>query len=402
MKTKVLILSILASVLLFACSSKPKEPTVKVEKTLSFETREVDIHYRNIGTYFDKQRNEDIIYFYVKDQNTLKRFRLLSGELLDTVYLDMNKNPMTSEDRIHYFSVFAHDTILTISSNLSSYQKQKFISFDSKGEIFHVKHVNDLLPDSLKNIVPFYFLRNPNSFSKNNFFLNFGLSGDYIEKYGTDCITENNCIPSTYNQISLNLLPACVNVKNLYSDTTKLYMVLNDYFHKHYQNTNLYIEVNFFFTHNNNLYIYTRQHNKISIYDSDTYEHIKDIAITSKHTSIGNKRTLDEEINDAPYEMRGSIADFYYNENRAQYFVIIEHAIEGRNYADGHKVDYGPFSVIIYDKNFENPIEYFIPEGKYYRLGTYMTSEGLIWQRKYENLTKDNYGTQTFDLLSFE
>lgn len=161
---------------------------------------------------------------------------------------------------------------------------------------------------------------------------------------------------------------------------------------------------------NNTFYSIALSKGIIYAYDIDSFDLIRTIKIDSKYTSNGflpEKVTADEADFDKKFEIEtekeclaGLIMKMFFI--NGQYYIIVSHELNSiQDWDRFHEGDYRPFSVIIYDENFENQKEYMFEADTYAFRNSFVTKEGLWIQRKPENLNRENYGTQTFDLFKF-
>jgi hypothetical protein len=205
-------------------------------------------------------------------------------------------------------------------------------------------------------------------------------------------------------------------LNNFLTDTPSTKLFLSDYYKTNYIEGDMtsdgFMNGTYFFTTKDNLYIMNSCSGKITMFDKKDYKQIKEVKVSSKYTKVGLEPhycTSGDYVSDAykvleyaSYAYGPKIDRLFFNEKAKQHYVILTHELkdieEWKNYNNG---DYRPFSVIIYDENFENPKEYAFEAHTYIARNCFMSQEGLWMQRKPEQLTKENYGTQTFDLLKF-
>ncbi|MDR2684155.1 MAG: DUF4221 family protein, partial [Prevotellaceae bacterium] len=100
-------------------------------------------------------------------------------------------------------------------------------------------------------------------------------------------------------------------------------------------------------------------------------------------------------------KLRACVQNIFYDKSREKYYVLVGHKLKNIEEFNKYEYDYRPFSVIVFNKNFKKLKEYAFEADIYKYRNAVMTSKGLIIQRKEQNLTPDNYGTQIFDLLEF-
>jgi hypothetical protein len=114
----------------------------------------------------------------------------------------------------------------------------------------------------------------------------------------------------------------------------------------------------------------------------DDVEYSKQLGIWAKNRVINN-----------------IIDGIYYDKNKKIFYVLVAMQINGFEELDNPGRN---FSIIVYNESFKKQGEYLFEKEKYnYRKGVTLTSEGIMLQRKSENLSRENYGTQTFDFYQF-
>ena len=395
MKKFLYIIIIIGIISLNFYSCKEKENTIIIAKTINFKTDLVDIKSSFIGTYFDKIEQKDIIYF-VNPKTCIKRY-YLSGELFDTVPLNKTIDFLKiNNDKIRIITAYSSDTIMILSD-----YNNFILSINGKGKIFNIKLLDEILADSLKTLVGIDNCWTSNSNSDyNNLFFNFYPMQEYYEKYCdiNDTLNPYEKILIT-NKIDFEI-PYLLNLKNLYSDNLQYNLIVTDYAKRNYKENEFLFRFNDFKIINNKIFILPWETNIISEYNIDTYQHIKEIKIESKYTDIGFKILTVEEIFNQNNDQNnsGKIHYLYYSNRDKKYYIIVSHTVKEE--IEDYK--YIPFSIITYDENFNNPKEYKFNKNTYSCRKAFMTTEGLIIQRKPEKLTKENYGTQTFDLLELK
>lgn len=388
---KIFFIYIFLNLLLF--NTCTKKNNVSVIKSINFNTGLVDLNSSFIGTYFDKTEQKDIVYFLDKTQ-CIKRF-YLTGEKLDSIpLLETIEFLKNQNDMIRIVAAYSNDTILVLSD-----YNNTILSINKSGKIFLVKYLDNILPDSLKSIggIDNCFSSNSNS-DYNNLFYTFYPKQEYYKKY------YNNDSLGLYDKMVIDNklefeLPYLINIKNLYTDSLKINFAIDDYAKKNYKQNEFIFRFNDFKIIEDKIFILPHDLDIISIYSIDNFEHLKDIKIKSNSTDIGFKPlTIKEAMKENnSHNIYGKIQHLFFSAIDKEYYVIVSH-----NQKDKISSYNNAFSIIKYDENFENNNEYIFSDDKYYCRKAYMTSKGIILQCKPINLTKNNYGTQTFDLLKFE
>ncbi|NLA23604.1 MAG: hypothetical protein GX879_01420 [Bacteroidales bacterium] len=405
MKKNILAILFLSIIISFI-SCKKQESDVVVLKTIDFKTGLIDVHASNIGTYFDKTQNKDLVYI-IDRSNCVKRF-YLTGELYDTVSLAKTNNFLRGkQDKIASIKVYSQDSILVLSD-----YKYWFLLINEKGKIINSTWLNDILPDSLSSAIGVYEAGNSISNSNsdyNNLFYTFQFSDEYYSKYIVGLDTLDLFQHVLQKSMVLRSSPWLINIKNLYSDNKndiEVAFIADDYALRFFEigdfvsisrNFRIIKDELFFLPSYNDT-------NIISSYSIDTHEHLRDVKIESKHTKVGFNITIEEQAyGTTKTEFVGLIYYVFFHKKENNYYVVLSHFIDedDQKLVQEKQQRSEPFSVIKYDENFENPKEYKFEAGTYIPRNSCMTSEGLIIQRKPENLKKDNFGVQSFDLFKF-
>jgi len=383
--------------LFFFC--KNNDEKAMILRGIDFKTGVVDFKSSYIGTCFDKTEQKDIIYF-VDKKSCIKRY-YLTGEKKDSVPLnetiDFLKN---CNDVIRIVTTYSSDTILILSK-----YKNYILSVNGKGEIYRVISRDSILPDSVRGLLGIDNVWSTGSNSDyNNLIYTLYPKQEYYMKYysGIDTL-------GLYEQMLLMNkfdfeLPYFINIKGLYTDSLKFNFVIEDYAYRHYEQGEFIFRFNDFKVIKDKLFVLPFELDKISVYSINGFEHLEDVKITSKYTEIGqNPLTIKEYLNESDfYQTIGRVQNIFYNEEQEQFYVVVSHAF--KNETELKAMENGKFrafSIIVYEKNFDNSREFVFEANTYAGSRSYMTSEGLLIERKPKELTINNYGIQTFDLFNF-
>jgi hypothetical protein len=337
----------------------------------------------------------------------------LDGNLVDSIplnrYIDLTNRAISS------FSPYTKDTIVLYPHNLNPYKKSFFAFIDNNGKILESCYINDFLIDSLQNDFWFDCSISPYPIETIDklYFVAFPCISNIAEKIGVKEESQQNAFKFNFSQwMNYTYM---LEINNFLTDTPITNLILSDYYKTNFiegdMNSFGPINSRYFFAKKDNLCLINSCLSKIIVFDIQTNQRIKEITISSTHTKVGKEIfycTSCDFVKDGLYVMEcDSYASsinrmFFNNEKTKQYYIILSHKLKNKkeweNYNNG---DYRPFSVIIYDENFENPKEYAFAAHTYIARNCFMSQEGLWLQRKPEQLTKENYGTQTFDLLKF-
>lgn len=383
----------------FFVSCKGDKSNTIIKRSISFKTGNVDFNSFFIGTYFDKFENSDVVYF-VDKKHCIKRF-LLSGEILDSVPLAETIDFLADKlDEIRIVSIYAHDTILVLSNYSNT-----ILTINGLGNIYNTKTIDNFVPDSLVDLVGIdnCFSANSNS-DYNNLFYTLYPKQDYYSSHVFGYDTLGDFDKMLYANKFDFILPYFVNIRDFFSENSNSFLLVDDYASKFYNEGEFIFRFNDFKVIGDKLFVLPWELDIISVYSASNYAHLRDIKVDSKYTTVGyDPLTLQEYLqDDETHKLQGRIQYLFFNTNESRYYVIVSHNLKNeRQFNETENGKYAPFSVIIYDENFENSKEYAFEENTYACRRAYMTTEGLLIQRKPENQDISNYGTQTFDLLNF-
>lgn len=273
--------------------------------------------------------------------------------------------------------------------------------------------IERIISDNMKNKYEYELSNLPNNsmLNSNNISFHITINTDsLLQDWRDNKITYNQLLIESDKKLFDSYY--MLNIKNLFSKTPILKLYINDFYKSTYSANDVIMSFDsgYYTIMNGNFYITSSYKGIIYFYDLKNYKLKKKIKINSKYSSLGsisekiyiNDTNAISKIHktlDARYGT-GTIDKIFFYKN--QYYVILSHSmknIEGyKNYNVGEQAS---FSVFIYDENFENPQEYYFGANTYVSRNSFISEEGLWIQRKTEKITKENYGTQTFDLLKF-
>jgi hypothetical protein len=396
---KILINIFLLLVLFSSCKKKPQ---VSVVQSFEFKTELIDLHFRFIGLY--QQDGSEYLYF-VDNNKDIKIFDF-QGNQFDSIPLrKIIYDFATKGDKIGgEVQFFGKDSIFIGSSH-----KNHISIINHKGDILQTVCIDSILPDSIKNLNEYYFsyLPNANDFSSDLLFYVRSNDKSTMDK-GIQPLTleyYEDCYTTLYNT------PYLLKVKDIFSDKPEYDFLIKDYY-KQISPVPYNIDVNAHKVINNDIFILCEEKPLIFRYSGKDYENLQIIEIKSDFTKIIEYIPSIKDIfgdftttrkGDEKYQnikrLRGYIHNIFYNKNK--YYVLVGHELKTIEEFNQYQYDYRPFSVIVFDKNFKKLKEYPFAADIYKYRNAVMTSKGLIIQKKEQNLTPDNYGTQTFDLLEF-
>ncbi|MDR2927689.1 MAG: hypothetical protein LBV41_05770 [Cytophagaceae bacterium] len=390
-----IIITTVISIFFYACNEK--ENKVVVVKNIDFKTGFVEIEQKFKGLYYDKNLKQETVYF--SDREKVLKTYSLQGELLDSVPLTNVVELFGS--KLGFAIPYSKDTIFC-----GQYDSMSIAAIDHTGNIYHKVTVDALLPDSLKDLVLAYRML-PYQLSTSNkiLFRNFLPHDALMEKENkTDLdVTEQ----TKYFYETFIHTPYFLELDDIFSDTPKYRFGLHDYYKNNFAEDDASMAFSFYFKEMNNfIFLLCSATGKIFKIDPETFEIVKEIEVKSKFTDLKNTYTYMDLLNSTEVaeasEYKGVIAELFYDEKINKYLAVVLHSVKNREeYNRFERFNYRPFSIIAYDANFENPVEYNFEGNTYNARISFMCSEGFMIQRKPENLTVHNYGTQTFDLLKF-
>jgi len=405
---KTYVLTILFFSLLVCCKGIKE---IEIVKTIEFNTGFVEVYWRFKGIYYDKDYKQEVIYFSDLGQSAeclfpkkigkscIKMFNL-QGKLLDTIPLINVVNEFNPR-KIAFIYPYSKDTIFC-----GKHTENKIVVINHKGDIYHTINMDTMLPDSLENLYSINQRNNPYQERNSSKILLHPMLN-----YRESLLKENK---SDFNLMdgyelyykTVHNSPYFFELKNIFSDKINYDFKYYDFYKKHFSIEDVAMSKNSYFKELNNfIFILANSKNLILKIDPENFELLNEISIKSKHTDIGYSFTFEEKFNDAENKKSlytGRICELFYNEKTEQYFVIVMHSAKNEEEYDSYnEFDFRPFSVIIYNENFENPKEYSFEAHRYICRNAFMSQEGLWMQRKPEKMTKENYGTQIFDLIKF-
>jgi len=390
--------------LLVLLSSCKKEPQVTVVQTFEFKTGLIDLHFRYVGLY--EQDGNEYLYFVDKEKD-IKIFDFQEN-LFDSIPLrNIIYDFATKRDKLQGGVQFAGKDSIIFNSNYKNY----IGLINHKGDILKTVCIDTILHDSLKNLNEHYFSYFPSvhNFSNdllfhihtnNNSSENKGLKPPTLEFY-------EDFFTTFYNT------PYLLKVKNIFNNNPEYDFLIRN----HYKQINPvpYFIIgggSAFKVINNDIFILCLEKSLIFRYYGENYEKLQIIEIKSDFTKIDEYiPTVKDAFSDIAttrkgietYQnitnLRGNIQNIFYSKNK--YYVLVGHTLKTIEEFNQYEYDYRPFSVIVLDENFKKLKEYPFAADIYKYRNAVMTSKGLVIQRKEQNLTPDNYGTQTFDLLEF-
>jgi hypothetical protein len=389
---------------MFLYNSCKKEQKVTVVNSFDFNTKIIDVHFRFVGLY--EQDGTEYLYF-LDEEKDIKIFDF-DGKLFDSIPLkNLIYDFATKRDKIHGGVQFAGKDSIFINSNY----RNNIGLINHKGEVLQTVCIDDILPDTVKERNRYSISVLPNSIDIYGNSVMFYAHCDGIIARTKDCNPPAIEYYEKYFKIFYET-PYLLEIKNIFKNAG--YKFLAQYYYKKLNNKFFAINSGGYFKLiNKNIFILCAEKPLIFKYSGANYDVLKILKIKSDFTELTENIAevkiacdfIENPQNREKYELmnklRACIHNIFYNSKEQKYYVLIGHALKNIEEFEKYKYDYRPFSVIIYDKNFENPKEYAFPADIYKYRNTIMTSKGLLIQRKEQNLTPENYGTQTFDLLRF-
>ena len=398
MKNLLLLLIILVfsiSSLFFSC--KDYENNVSIVKSIDFHTGIVELLFTFKGLYYDKHLDRETVYF--SDRETFIKTFNLQGELLDTISLT---NVVNFFGRKPTFIIpYSKDTIFC-----GNHFGEIIVVIDHIGNIYHTITIDNFLPEFLQGIVSVQHFTPYQLTTSNKLLLRIYLKWFELmaqkNKFDMDLMAQHELFCKTFHG-----MPYFLELSHIFSDTIGYKLGLSDFYKNNFAENEASMYETFFFKETNNyLFLMCSSNSKILKIEPDNFDILKEIDVKSKYTNIKRSYTYEDFLNEEFYEVealyKGLIGEIFYDEIINKYLVIVLHSV--KNKEEFEKLDgfnYRPFSIIVYDHNFENPKEYKFDANTYHTRNCFMTSEGFMIQRKPENLSINNYGTQTFDLLKF-
>jgi len=401
------IYTIIVLMIITSCTKEKKqEQQVEVLKSIDFKTGLTGLGIFDINYCYDKNLQKNFVFF--ANRNSFIKSFDLEGNLIDSITIN-NYTNITIKQPLS-FSPYTIDTIV-----LYPYHINFVVFINNKGEILKSYYINDLLPDSIKNDFEYYCSRSPYSLETiNKLYIP---TEARFERFAEKKLDIKEMTPQISHKLYYTQwmnYTYLLEINNFLNDSITTNFLLSDYYKANYKEGDMtsYGDHNYFYATKNYLYTMNSHSGKITMFDTKTHQRIKEVKISSKYTKVGFKPHYcksGDYVTDwanvklyTNYAYGPRINRMFFNNKTKQYYVILTHELknikEWENYNNG---DYRPFSVIIYDENFENPKEYAFAAHTYIGRNCFISEDGLWLQRKPAKLTKENYGTQTFDLLKF-
>lgn len=386
--------------LLFFTNCKEKQ-SIEIIKTVEFNTGIVDIYWRFKGIYYDNDYNREVVYFSDFGKSYIKTFNL-QGKILDIIPLKNVVQEFAPRD-IGFIYPYSIDTIFC-----GKHLENQIVVINHKGDIYHTINIDNIVPDSLKKLYCITQREHPYQGKNSNKIILHPML-NYQECLLRENKTQLDLIDGHeiyFNNVFHNS-PYFFELKNIFSDKIDYDFKYRGFYEKYFIKNDVAMSNNIYFKELNNfIFIMFNSKNLILKINHENFELLETINIKSKYTDLGYSYTIKENLNKSENKMKslyqGRICELFFNEKTKQYIVIVMHAAKDKEEYDSYnEFDYRPFSVIVYDENFKNPKEYKFEANTYICRNSFMSQEGLWLQRKPENLTKENYGTQTFDLIKF-
>ncbi|MDR2684158.1 MAG: hypothetical protein LBB53_02100 [Prevotellaceae bacterium] len=386
-------------ILLNSCANKPQ---VFVIQSFEFKTGMINVSFQHVGLY--EQDGTEYLYFVDKYKD-IKIFDF-DGKLFDNIPLkNLIYDFAVKKDKICGGVQFVGNDSVVIHS---SYRNNIGL-INRKGDILQIVCIDSILHDSIKNLNEYHFSHAPNAANWQNDFLFSVRTGDkQIRNKGLKPLTVEyyeDYYTTLYNT------PYLLKINKFFSDKPEYNFLANDLYKK--INSYPYVDngLNPFKVINNNIFILSREKPLIFKYFGKNYEKIEKIKVISKYTDLDYMPVSPKEVfcdfttNQNNYEkynennkLRGQVFNIFFNEKEQKYYVFVWHKQKNMEEYNKNGKNY---SIITYNRNFKKLKEYLINTDLYAFGKAVMTSKGLLIQRKEQNLTPDNYGTQIFDLLGF-
>lgn len=392
-------LSIIYILIIFVSCNKPNQNSFEIANTIYFNTGYIDPPYYCIGSIIGE---EDIIYF--SDRDLSIQFFDNNGIKIDSVNFPNEAFLFCNSYSLRAVCPITKDSIFLVNNN-------KVAVINQKGLLIGSFDIEDFMTNIQKNkygyevsLLPFLA-----EDSKKIFFSIIDMSEDKLNEFFQNKISYNQYLLYFYENLYNSKF--ILRIEDLFSDKPKLDFLIDNYY-KSFEKyeMNMVVDKLFYVILNNTFYSIALSKGIIYAYDIDSFDLIRTIKIDSKYTSNGflpEKVTADDADFDKKFEIEtekeclaGLIMKMFFI--NGQYYIIVSHELNSiQDWDRFHEGDYRPFSVIIYDENFENQKEYMFEADTYAFRNSFVTKEGLWIQRKPENLNRENYGTQTFDLFKF-
>lgn len=366
--TALLFIGIIA-VFLFSCN-RDNNTSISLVKEITFKTL-VGSGYPEI--YFEKELNQEIIYF--SDDITEKKIKFFSkaGTLLKNTPLD---SALKSIDNIGRITVISFDTII-INSNYTN----QILIIDRNGKVWKNYSLENSLIDSLGNqyeIISSTYpvLQNPNSLIysiswRNNLRL---LDQESSEKTDVENLEDffNNVSKSAY----------FVNLKNFLKDSTQLSFKNYNFYKKISEKNCVFAEPPSYFVFDDNIFVSSLYSSNLFSLNKTNLTYDKSINVNSDYSSIGtnplliNEKVLGKIQDSITYKEKisGRIEKLLYDKTKSEYYLIIRHNSTIKDYDSNHI----PFSIIVLNKNLTKKAEYLFNDFKYKYYYTLVCSEGLL------------------------
>lgn len=389
--------------LLFSCSQSAddslKNPTEKpysvTEQSFLLDFKPI---HKTSHTYTDHKTSTNYVYF--SDFVTSKKmsFYDLDGQFRFSVQLD---SLVDSNIRIEDVNVQHRDTIYILEQN-----SKNLYELDSNGKVrdfilmknFDLEWINEYGSSIYSNFGSnsncFYF-RNELSI-KNEFELENRI--DRIKKYynlklKTPVIIEV-CFDEKRSVDSITYKPIFENIREEYSEKDEFTF-----------------EFTYYYVSKKYVFLSSWYSDKVFVYDRIKHKRIQNISIKSDHTDIGGKpfKITNENIENSEVLLKkrgsfnGQINRIYYDDLRDLLYVLVFH--EQKDHTSSIYGAARPWSLIVYNKDFEKMYEESFEHDEYSMGFTKLTPRGLMVLKRDEQQNEKNKRSKekiyTFDIFDF-
>lgn len=356
---------------------------------------DVGFKYNAVDCYFDKGLDQEVIYFTDLGGRRDVKIFALNGKFLKSVPM---ANSLKLIDNIGRIKIIAADTIL-INSNYTN----QILIIDGKGRV--TKKVDLQLVDKTGNLFELTASAYPTTQYINSMLYNCSWRSNGEDITNSKVPTGNfeylkyffkNCYDAPY----------FVTISDLYSNGPKVEYHLFGFYKQISAIPEIFAEPPFFTVVGQNIFINSVYSDKIFQINRINFEVEKTITVFSKETKIGskpiniNKETINKIQDSITYKGKtsGQILRLLYSSSNQEYFCIVKHATSLEKY----NPDRSPFSVLVYDKNFNLKKEHILKSLQYDCRRSIMTEKGLLFQNidTSKSLIKD--GKITFSLFHFD
>jgi len=405
------ILIVILSQVLLSCSFEDEEENKVLEKnnpyTITEQTFRLDFRptARASHVYTDYRKDESLVYFSDFVSAKKMSFFDLEGKHQFSVEVDSLVN--TGVEILDAF-VQHQDTIFLLENH-----SKNLYELDSTGSVrgFNAmdNYKSDLINEYRSSI---YATFGSNRFSNCFYFSNeLSIENEFNAKDGVERIDR---LKKYYN-ISRKE-PALISVSFIEGQDKKQIEykpIFRDVQSEYAETDDFLFEFSYYYISERYIFLASWYSDNVFVYDRIEDRRLKNILIESNYTAIGaippfkiNKENLEktQSLLDQRGKFNGRIMRVFYDDNKNFLYVLVEHELKGRSSKENLAVR--PWSLIVYNEDFEKVYEKAFEQGVYRMTFTKLTPRGLMIlqqdKEQYEKNKRSEEKLYTFDIFDFD